>query len=615
MRPRPFRPHYVGHNATTRVPRRFIWLDTEARQNETETGFAQRWRLAVTAFDDRDPHRRTVHETEWEVHRDPAELWAYVSSKTKKKTRTVLYAHNLGYDLRIAAAMIHLPALGWRCDLLRIDGRTCWMRWRRESATLMLCDSFDWLPIRLETVGGLVGVDKLPLPDHRGPDAEWVARCKSDVFIMREAMLRIIDWLELRDLGNWQPTAAGTAWSTFRHRFMDDRILVHGDEAARVAERRACWTGRCEAWRWGRVGGGRLEEWDMRRAYPTIARDAMLPVRLVGLHGPLSGPQLARLLLRRAVLAEVEVTTERPLVPAEVEGRIAWPVGSFRTVLWDPELRLLEREGAQVDVRRAWSYATAPALSRWAKWVLSLSDGHRDGQDPILALVAKGWSRSLIGRFALRYPTWEPFGRAEEPGLELTKGHRGDDREPFRMLQVGHEVMIEEGTTDGRDAVPSIVGWIMSECRVRLWEAMVAVGLDRVLYVDTDSVIVRTRGPEDREHVAGLLGRRGFTLKVHHRSLQVLGPHQLISGGELKAAGVPRGARMTAAGKWEALVWELLPTALSHGRADEVVIKGRSVVLRGTDRRRRHLANGRTAPVSLALGREAWESSLRVGRT
>ncbi len=104
-------PHYVRRNEITKVPRRFITLDVEAREEKTPVGVEQYWRLAVAHFWSADRgHRERDYETTFD---EPTLLWKEVDSFCRPKTRTILYAHNLAYDIRVGGALLALPHLCW----------------------------------------------------------------------------------------------------------------------------------------------------------------------------------------------------------------------------------------------------------------------------------------------------------------------------------------------------------------------------------------------------------------------------------------------------------------------------------------------------------------------
>lgn len=559
----------------------------------------QGWRLAVTAFDDLDPRRVNQPATQWATHDTPEELWRWVSDRCQPSRRTVVVAHNLGYDLRITQAISVLPTLGWSLSTMRLDGRQAWCQWSRGKATLCMVDSTSWLPAGLARLGDMMQLPKPPLPTDDDDRAVWEARCRRDVEIMRAAYLRVLGWMESADLGVWQKTGAGCAWSAWRHRFLECKVLAAQDDDQGERERRASWTGRCEAWQWGALSKGPFVELDMELAYATIAAQCKVPTKLLQELRNVTPEKLSKWATTSAVLAEVEVTTDLPLVPCDVGGYTVWPVGTFVTTLWSPELRLLFDHGCTVKPLRVWGYQQAYALQAWAEWIIPICRGVGDGADPIIRLMAKHWSRALIGRFGLRYRSWVPAGESAVSDVQVIPGYNAVTKETYRWLQVGHQVFAEGEPEDSPNAVPAIMAWIMSECRRRLWELMEAAGLDNVAYVDTDALILTRKGAQrlqdgGYEGSAVILRQKGSW-----RRLEVLGPRQLVLGGELRAAGVPKNAERTPDGVWEATVWRSLAESLKRGEASSVLLQRRPVRLRGTDRRRVHLEDGRTAPIVL----------------
>lgn len=584
--------HYVRPNETTRLPRCHVYLDCEARVEAVPKGEVQTFRLAVAAHDCRRSKDGKPKATEWAGFGDPEELWRWVSDRCRKRHRTILVAHNLAYDLRVSGAFLHLPALDWELKAVRLDGAQAWAVWRRDGATLTMVDTMAWLPTGLDRIGAMVELHKPELPDDPDDEAAWAGRCVADVVIVREAWRRLLAWIEREDLGNWKPTGAGQAWAAFRHRFYTHRLLVHDDSGAREAERRAAWTGRCEAWRWGQQRGGPFTEWDMEAAYCRIARDCEVPTRLVGHLTRLPRVGWRVLGRRRAVLARCTVETEVPVVPTLVDGFITWPVGRFESLLWDTELALAEDEGARVAVHEAWVYQRAPALREFASWVLGVLEAPEGEVDPVERTAVKHWSRALVGRFGARWSSWEEWGDAPFADLSLGTVHDVGAGETFRMLHLGYQLLRDSAERDSPDAMPQVMSWIMAECRRRLWLLLGAVGWEHVVYCDTDSVIVDRAGDERLRS----LGVASLRVKGRWRDLEVLGPRQLVLGHELRASGVPRGARRVGEHEWRGEVWPALGSSIARGEADRVRVTERTVRIEGRDRRREHLAGGLTAP-------------------
>lgn len=589
--------HYVSHNKITSVPRNFIYLDSEALRTDAPHGEIQTFRLAVASYDRRRHDKNGWADRETEAFYDTSSLWAWIDARTQTRARTVVVAHNLAYDVRITNALAHLPELGWSLKRIAFGHGRMWASWSRGDRTIALVDSMAWVPIALERLGEMVGIAKLPLPAWADSNADWELRCRRDVEILGAVWRLLMDWIRANDLGNWKPTGAGQSWAAFRHRFMTDRLLAHDNDDARTAERRAAWTGRCEVWRHGRPRGGPFSEWDYSAAYAHVGLDCEVPIRLIGESNTATLDNVLRKAKKHAVLAECTITTDAPTVPADINGRIAWPVGTFRTTLWENEIALAIEHGAEVAVHRVWWYKRSLALHDFNRFVLAHLDPRVTNLEPVVVCAAKHWSRALVGRFGARWSEWEDIG--DNPGFDLgiTTVIDGGDGARWQMLTVGDACKRETALTDSADSVVSIMSWIMAECRVRLWRLCELAGAENVVYMDTDGVIVNAAGTE-RLRAADVAGLK---LKGEWATIELMGPRQIKLSGQLRAAGVPRGAVEVSPNTYDAQVWTELGTSLRTGTADQVGVFSRRVKVTGVDARRDHLPGGRTAPRRLSV--------------
>lgn len=580
--------YWIPENRSTRIPRAHICLDSEAVVTESPGGEVHTFRVAVTSLDKRSRKSDDWLPTLIAVHEDLEALWDWVTVHTKPKERTVLVAHNLGYDLRVCDAFTRLPARGWVLEHFSLAPGATWLTWKRAGATLQMVDSMTWLPTSLANIGTAIGRRKASLPRTTDHNELWVDRCTQDVVILRDAWLRIIEWLRAEDLGNFRPTGAGQSWSAWRHKHLTHKVLVHDNELVKTVERRAVWTGRAEAWRFGRQTQGPFTEWDFSCAYARIAQRCSVPTRLIGEMSNASVAKVSRSIKSYGVLVDCEVSTSEPVVPTEKDGRIVWPVGRFDTTIWDNEYELALRHGAELRVKRAWVYERAPALRQWADWVLERVEAAPGGVDPVVRAVCKHWCRALIGRFGTRFSEWEALGDALGVGASLRDVAHVGDVAKGQELEVGGLSWSSGAMVDHRLAAPQVMGWIVAQCRVDLWEAMNASGLSNVLYVDTDSLIV-TPGGDRRLSELGLPGLRR---KSRYQSLDIVGTRRLVQDRQLKAAGVPRESVRVSRRVWSGEAWESLSGSLKSGSAGEVRVVERRTVLRDRDTRRRRLPGG-----------------------
>lgn len=562
--------HWVKPNHARRIPHRWVTFDTESvavRKGNTET---QRWRLGA-AVRWRDDRVRDTERAEF-LARTPESLWEWVADWCRPGARTVVWAHNLSYDVRISRMFDILPTLGFRLEWFNLASSVSCITWRSPRGTLVVCDLFTWLPASLSQIGGMLGTGKLPMPPAGANDAAWYRYCLQDAEIVEKAVLELNAFIRREDLGNWQPTGAGMAYAAWRHRFLAHKILVHDDNAALRAEREAMHTGRAEAWRHGHLQGSRFVEYDLEMAYSHIAEEAELPVKLKYHDGAISVSLYRKLSRTYRVLCRVRVTTELPVVPMRGPQGILWPVGEFETTVWDVEIDAALKTGATITILEAWRYTKAPALAGWASWVSRLCRDEEFSVHPVVRVWAKHSSRALIGRLALRSPHWEEFG--DNPlgltGLsQLTDTSTGATH---RLMHAGDTTLIEKETHESDGSLPQITSWIMAACRVRLWEAMYAVGLDALVHVDTDSLIVAQGGsPAVTRAVLDELSGR-WRSKGGWSAITVHAPRNYRAGKRRKTSGIPSKAVEVVPNVFEGQRWTSAATQMTGAPGDVVTL-------------------------------------------
>lgn len=356
------------------------------------------------------------------------------------------------------------------------------------------------------------------------------------------------------------------------------------------------WTGRCEAYWHGELRFQVVHEWDLSLAYPRIARDTNVPVRLLG-PMPDDYPWVQQLAsVGTAILAECTVTTSVPVVPTVHDGRIVWPVGTFTTTLWDVELREALDGGATVTIHRGWLYHKAPALKKWGDWVIEQLESMGDGNGGWLYIVLKHWARALIGRFAMTYTRWEEWATHPLPYVRAMPVYDRTTGETFRTVQIGHTIWRDGGQEEWSNSMPMVTGYIQACARVRLWRMIQEAPEGSVLYVDTDSVLVTDMHSAALAEVAARHPEWGLRLKRSWQGFAIWGPRQIRTGQAIRVSGLPKRAVRTGKLDFEGEVWETLEGALSRGHGASVHIRERRWQIRGVDHRRVGPPIGWTVP-------------------
>jgi hypothetical protein len=607
--------HWIRPNHTERSPHRWIVADSESK-SEYGKGTESQTLRCVDAVRWRDDLKTGDHE-EWHSGESAEGFWQWVDEFTRAGHRTILWFHNESYDLRTLQAFALLPELGWRLEWCNLSRDVSVTSFRSDHGSLVIADTYTYVPKPLQEIGGLVGIGKPALPDQDDSLEAWHARCKADVLITRQAVLELLAFIRGHHLGNWQPSGAGMAYSAWRHRFLTHKVLVHDDAPALAAEREAMHAGRAEAWWHGKCDNGPFTEWDMHMSYCRIAAECDLPVKLFAYDNKPT-PTVHKWAMKHwTVLARVRVKTEIPLVPCHNDDRIVWPVGEFETTLWQPELELLTNHGATYEVLEQWRYNAAPVLEEWARWSMFMCAQPDDVITPLQRAFVKHQSRALIGRLGLKHSTWEDWGANPFGWLGLTDLVDGDTGETSRMLHVGDNTFVETERREADSSLPQITGYIMSESRVRLWTAAETADIAHVLHVDTDSIITDRPGSVNMEAFAEAQLRGGWRPKETWHTLEVTGPRHYRTSGRRVIPGVPRTAEETAPGVFKGKVWQSLSAAMTTGNLSQVYIVDREWKPKRFDGRRPYGKDGLAEPIRLPIEsteRSTHDSKSQAGR-
>lgn len=491
----PPRPEYIRRNTRSWSPDRIICFDAEGVTQRVPEGELDTYRGAVVSFDVRGKGR-TAARTEWGSFWAPEasgrDLWRWVSTRCHVGRATYAFAHGTHYDYSVTGAERWLPELGWERISWSDTYGARWVRWRRGKRALLIVDTGNYLKgWQIKDLGPLVGLVKLGMPRAQARRAAWERYCRRDVEIVREVVLRLLEWWDEQDLGEWGFTAPALAKAAFRHRFMAERSIKCGLPEFRALEREALFGGRREIYRKGRLVSAAWADLDYVSHYMVTAWETPVPVEPGAVY---AGADVADGLLERlppnlGVIARVEVDMREPAVPyRHPRLGICYPVGRFVTTLCQPELELVAAHGRIVRWLEVAAYGLAPALESWAEWVWAGLEGTERNQ--LARILLKDWTRSLIGKFGQRKPDPQPEVPEEGPVVlpELT----------VTEDMVSHDLPWTESPPpdplrgeDSMNTAPAITAWVHSAARATLWRAMCAVGRDTIASVDTDGMLVR----------------------------------------------------------------------------------------------------------------------------
>lgn len=548
--------HYLRGNKVERSPHHLIVIDTETRRYDREKGEAHRLRLWAARYVRRHGwDKRQEYEHDHWGH-DPGELADYVESLCHRKATLWLFAHNLGFELAVTMLPLLLIERGWELGEHALHADQPWARMSKGALHLVLTDSASWLPKPVKVIAQELGTSKLRMPDWGAPEEEWLTYCRRDVEIETEAICQLMDWWEAARLGNWSITGAQTGWNAMRHMPERREILIDDDPVARAFERRALYSGRREVWRVGQLDVGRYAEIDFRSAHATIAAHLPLPDKRRRRFDHMdpddwrvrSGPG--------SIIAECEIAPRDGRYPVRIDRRVWHPIGRIRTVLCGPEIQEARRRGELLSIGPGYEYRISGHMSRWASWILAVLADEVEGVPPMGRMAAKGWSRSVIGKWA-GHTSEKYFERPSHiDGWAIERGSRSSDHAPVVKLHLGGKCEWFAKDQWQQDAFPAVLAWVQSVTRLLLGRLMDSLQGGRVVQCNGDSCLVRIDDGAELSWDGDAIWPLEARIKRIARRVTVISPQHLVLDDERKLSGIPGSAVQLDDGRW---VWDSWP--------------------------------------------------------
>lgn len=609
------KPHWLAAAGKTKTPQLTVCFDTETRSERRggdEVLTLRCWDAIVRrrAATDAAGGVSVAHAGE-----SPLELAVLLETVAGVDGEAWAFAHNLGFDLTVTSLPMVLSERGWETDFVSLGDEATVFVLLRDACKLVITDSWSWLRSPLAAAARDVGMRSGRLPADRASLDAWHRRCAHDVEILDRIVGQLLEWWDLQELGAFAITGAACGWRSLRAFTPERSMLVGSDGDRTVFERRAIYSGRKEVWQVGAIRHRWVADYDLANAHLTTVAHLPLPTvpirdRRVGLiYDPLRPPEGV------GTICEVEITTRAPCAPVRIGRDVWWPVGTFRTVLSSPELAHVVTVADRVRVLDARWYRLGDPLSHWAKWCLSLLDPLNADVPAVVRRMAKGWGRSVPGRFALRVSTLVGERAAMHLGWAVESGVDLDTGAALELVTYGGRERTYRKDDDGADVFPAVLAFVEGYLRAAMAATLAGRPAERLLQCNTDGWWeVCADGVEEVGEDASPWPYR-VVRRAHERGIVIIGPNHVETPGERRLSGVPRDAVQDAAGGFVWQDWPGLRWQLEFSRPGEYVRPRRGMALQLHYCRRWVLASGETVPASATVDREGRTLLLPWSRT
>lgn len=597
----PRKPHWLAPAGRTKTPQVVVSFDTETASSKRGTDEVLTLRCWDAALRIRNYHASDPDSTAPYRGESAAQLANLLEAAVDIQGECWAFAHNLGFDLTVTSLPMVLCERGWETDFVSLGDEATVFVLKQPGRKLVITDSWSWLRSPLTAAAKDVGMRTGRLPGERAGLEDWHRRCAHDVAILDTVLATLLDWWDDSGLGSFGITGSACGWRSLRAYAAPKTVLVGPEGERTVFERRALYSGRKEVWQVGEVKRRWVADYDLVAAHLTTVAYQPLPVlpirdgRVALIADPLRPPEGI------GTICEVDITTATPCAPVKIDGDVWWPTGTFRTVLTSVELAEVIKVADRVDVVQARWYRLGTPLAAWAQWCLDLLDPERDDVPAVVRRVAKGWGRSVPGRFALRVSNLISERPATHLGWAVESGVDLDTGEALESISYGGIERTYRKEQDGADVFPAVLAFVEGHLRAAMAQTLATRDPARLLQCNTDGWWEVCRDGRETMQPWEAPAPYRIVRRAHERGVTVIGPNHVTTPSESRLSGVPKDARPDDDGGFVWQDWPGLRWQLEHSRPGEYVRPRRGMKLQPHYCRRWVLDDGETVPAQTAI--------------
>jgi len=464
-------------------------LDTET-SSAIGNGYQRHtFRLGWTVFVRIRSERGMKQET-WKYWTDKEKLLDYIESLMEEKKTLWLIGHNIYFDIMALGYYDRAGYSSYEEEFFYDEGLVFLHFLKKGRKHIKIISSTNYFDFSLKYLGEAVGLPKLEIDFKEATDDELCIYCFRDVEILYLALLEYIAFNKAHDTGRFSYTKAAQSFSSFRHRFMDQKIHIHHEEKVEELERAAYFGGRVECNRIGEIEGGEKTFLDVNSMYPWVMKKHRYPTKLrFYFEGEECLPAL-KYLDTSCCIAEVTLCTSEAAYPLRRDGKLIFPVGTFRTFLCTEGLKRARAAGELQKIHQLSVYESSYIFKSYVDYWYPFKAKYRREGNELYTKIVKLFLNSLYGKFGQKQPIFEEYFEPEagpprsEHCLDIETGERWVEIHSFG------KVKRQIGEKNGNKSFVAIAAHVTEYSRFALWDLCSTVGRQRIYYMDTDSICV-----------------------------------------------------------------------------------------------------------------------------
>jgi len=572
MKQHKFKQHVLGILKGDKIPGVWLFTDTETKVKITDDvpshHFHLGWIFLCTPGWEKEggPHEDYYFDGE-------ISYLQYIERSALKYVNLVVCGHNVFFDLQAAGFFIHFKEWGWELDYLYDKGLIFILKVTKGGNSITILSSTNWFDCSLKELGKMIDLPKQEVNFDNVSKADLRNYCYRDTEIVMTAMRYYLKFIRENDLGRFALTKSSQALVGYRKHFMNKKIFIHSEDKVHELERKAYMGGRTEAFRIGDVKGKPFVTLDVNGMYPFVMQKYRYPSKLAGYLEDEPREKYEELLGSWLMIAEVELDTLEPVFAVKHKGKTVFPTGSFTAFLCTEALKYALSHGYIKRFIRAAVYNGEDLFSDYVKYFADLRQQYLGEDNKAMERLCKYMHNTLYGKFGER-----EIVTVIEPG---DKGHDYYRDEIIDGVNGGvwietyllNRTIIQHYEGESPHSSAAVAAHITENARMTLWEIIRTTGRDKVLYCDTDSVIISKKAV--RDVIWPIHNNELGALKVQsdYTTLHIDGAKSYRTDSERHIKGIPAGAKEVSPGVFEYMHFKRMCMCLREGHCTGVPVE------------------------------------------
>ena len=564
--------HVLGRLKANKLPKWVIFLDTETYEKEITKTKKQLFLKVGYARLTRRSRGGTFETVSECVFTTRFGLFRWLSGVLVHKQRYYIVAHNVSFDWRITGLSHYFDSRLYKRTVFIESGLNFIVRYSKKKQGVVVMNNMQLFNMSLRKLGASIGFDKGEVDFKAVSKKDLIAYCKRDVEVMVVAWNKLCSFIRDNDLGNFNLTLASDAMGAFRHRFMDQHIVIHNNPDAIALERAAYHGGRVEMFFQGRTNCGPIYSLDVNSMYPYVMRQSPVPIRLVRFFRHPTPAQFESVRRAYGYIVEATIKIDEPTLPLVYNNRLCFPVGTVRGTFARPELERSLISGQLLEVHTLAAYEEAVIFDKYVYFFYEKRKQYKKEGNLAFEMICKLMLNSLYGKFGQRNLVYKKIAENTKVPDGMYSVIETWNQRPTTYRVYKGVVEKETGYEEGYNSFVAIAAYITSLARAQLYEYIKLAGRENVFYCDTDSLFVNELGHARLSSVIDPARLGALKLEGIEPYAEFYGSKRYRFGTKIRSKGIRAGAREISPGMFEQEKWRGFRGALRSGDSDSVQI-------------------------------------------